>query len=108
MADNASPDNVVSNADPKAIKADEIHGLSTSRVEEPETTTIDSSDPLPNGHGTSVTNGHATTPVRNGEAQHGHGDHEDLIQDERPSKRRRTRDATPPNSIRKPKLESPP
>ncbi|KAL2201640.1 hypothetical protein CC79DRAFT_1338659 [Sarocladium strictum] len=108
MADNASPDNVVSNAGTEAIKTDDLRDASPSRNVE-----IDQKDPNPadaplHNLETTMTNGHATSPAVNGDAHHSQDENDDLGKDERPSKRRRTREATPPNSIRKPKLESPP
>ncbi|KAH8173678.1 type III restriction enzyme, res subunit domain-containing protein [Sarocladium implicatum] len=108
MSDNASPVKVVSNADQETIKDDIVDDAPLSSAGHPDAKLDENPVSHLNGHDSSQTNGHPSTPTLNGEARHGHDDHDALDNDERPSKRRRTRDTTPPNSIRKPKLESPP
>ncbi|KAK0391561.1 hypothetical protein NLU13_1061 [Sarocladium strictum] len=108
MADSASSANVVSNADAEAIQVDEDYALSPYRDQLPDIKALNPEDARPNGHSTALTNGHATIPALNGETEHGISDHDNPNKDERPSKRRRTRDVTPPNPVRKSKLESPP
>lgn len=108
MSDNASPVNVVSNADQEPIKNDIVDDAAASTLGHSDAKVDDVPLNNVNGHDPIQANGHASTPGHNGEAQHDHDDHDDFDKDEPPSKRRRTRETTPPNSLRKPKLESPP
>ncbi|KAF4337308.1 adenosinetriphosphatase [Fusarium beomiforme] len=88
MPETASPVNVLPKSDPDAIKPDE---------DAPEAH-VNGDDALNGGvNGHDGTNGDALESQKNG--------HHD---DERPAKRRRTRDSTPPRTPKKIKPESPP
>ncbi|KAF9768898.1 swr1 complex component [Fusarium sp. DS 682] len=89
MPETASPANVLPKSDPDAIKPDED-------APEAHVNGNDALNGIMNGH--DGTNGDAPESQNNGH----------IHDDERPAKRRRTRDSTPPRTPKKIKLESPP
>lgn len=114
MTEIASPDKVLPNPDHDAAKAEDDahppHPGDYDALDESKDNDTAVIKGLSNGHvdasATSTTeprtNGHHVNDSPDGEA------HDDLSADERPSKRRRTRETTPPGGLRKPKPESPP
>ncbi|KAJ3484822.1 hypothetical protein NLG97_g6961 [Lecanicillium saksenae] len=100
MADTASPGKPEPVEDPLGLKSEQ-DDVSMSQIGEEAA----------NGDSTvAQTNGHAAEnaiPAPNGQDGENHDSH-DHDDSERPAKRQRTRDTTPPPSARKPKPESPP
>ncbi|POR34965.1 Helicase SWR1 [Tolypocladium paradoxum] len=109
MPQTASPDNVLAIADPVAPET--ASDGRPARPDDAAPTVVvaddDTAEPPAGRHvgadATPRTNGHVPAQVNGGD-----GDSDDGGDDERPAKRQRTRDATPPPASRKPKLESPP
>ncbi|KAJ6785420.1 hypothetical protein PWT90_06646 [Aphanocladium album] len=100
MADTASPGKPEPVDEPLALKSQQ-DDVSMSQIGE-EAPNGDSAAPQTNGHAHEDA---ISTPNGQDGENHGSQDHDDS---ERPAKRQRTRDTTPPPSARKPKQESPP
>ncbi|KND90088.1 Helicase SWR1 [Tolypocladium ophioglossoides CBS 100239] len=112
MPETASPDNVLAIADPVAPETASDGRPARPNDAAPAVAETDNTTEAPAGQhvgadATPQTNGHEPAQANGGDDD-GDGDGGNGGDNERPAKRQRTRDATPPSASRKPKLESPP